>query len=125
MVVWGGNKGKILYPDTFHATIDDVPVRDIIHDDGYMNGELINDLQIRSTNIQALQNRCSGSANAVAICNTIHDWHNGSDQMVSMGVMTDNSPYGISTDICFSYPCYVEQGNWKIAEGLEINEFSW
>jgi hypothetical protein len=26
--------------------------------------------------------------------------------------------------LCFSYPCQVVNGEWKIVEGLNINEFS-
>lgn len=42
-----------------------------------------------------------------------------------MGVITDKSPYGIDTGLCFSYPCEVTaDGEWKIVEGLENNKFS-
>ena len=41
-----------------------------------------------------------------------------------MGVITDKSPYGLDSDLCFSYPCHVVNGEWKIVEGLNINGFS-
>lgn len=42
-----------------------------------------------------------------------------------MAVMPEESHYGISTEICYSYPCQVDNnGEWKIVDGLEINKFS-
>ena len=41
-----------------------------------------------------------------------------------MGVMSDKEQYGIPTGVCYSFPCNVVDGEWKIVEGLEINEFS-
>ena len=42
-----------------------------------------------------------------------------------MGVLPEESHYGISKDICYSYPCNVgPDGEWKIVDGLEINDFS-
>jgi len=42
-----------------------------------------------------------------------------------MGVMPEESHYGITNEICYSYPCQVDQnGNWKIVDGLAINKFS-
>ena len=56
----------------------------------------------------------------------MHDWWFGNQQggYVSMGVITDKSPYGVDTGICFSYPCEVVNGEWKIIEGLSINGYS-
>ena len=41
-----------------------------------------------------------------------------------MGVIPEESHYGISTGICYSFPCEVVDGEWRIVDGLEINEFS-
>jgi malate dehydrogenase len=38
-------------------------------------------------------------------------------------VPSDGS-YGIEEGIICSFPCTSENGDWKIVEGLEINEFS-
>lgn len=41
-----------------------------------------------------------------------------------MAVITDKSPYGIDTDLCYSYPVNVDKnGEWHIVEGLELNNF--
>lgn len=42
-----------------------------------------------------------------------------------MGVITDSSPYGLDTNLCFSYPCQVNaDGEWQIVTGLQNNDFS-
>lgn len=42
-----------------------------------------------------------------------------------MGVMPDEKHYGISNEICYSFPCQIDHnGEWKIVDGLEINAFS-
>lgn len=41
-----------------------------------------------------------------------------------MGVIPEQSHYGISTGICYSFPCEVVNGEWKIVDGLKINDFS-
>ena len=47
-----------------------------------------------------------------------------SDEIVSMGVMTDGTKYGIKAGICFSMPVQCKGGSWKVVEGIKINEFS-
>ena len=41
-----------------------------------------------------------------------------------MGVIPETSHYGIDTDLCYSYPCTCYNGEWKIVDGLDINDFS-
>ena len=41
-----------------------------------------------------------------------------------MGVIPEKSHYGISEKICYSYPCKIENGEWKIVENLKIDDFS-
>ena len=62
----------------------------------------------------------------MAACDHMHDWWYGNQLggYVSMGVIPDESHYGIDTNLCFSYPCEIStSGEWKIVEGLELNEF--
>jgi len=41
-----------------------------------------------------------------------------------MAVISDKEHYGIAPGICYSFPCVVDNGDWKIVEGLDINDFS-
>lgn len=40
-----------------------------------------------------------------------------------MGVPSDGS-YGVPEGLIFSFPCTVENGEWKIVQGLSIDEFA-
>ena len=41
-----------------------------------------------------------------------------------MGVISDGNTYGVPEGLVFSFPIVIENGNWKIKEGLSIDEFS-
>ena len=40
-----------------------------------------------------------------------------------MGVISDGS-YGIKEGLMYSYPVQIKDKNWKIVQGLSINEFA-
>lgn len=40
-----------------------------------------------------------------------------------MGVISKGE-YGAPSDINFSFPCTIKNGEWKIVEGLKLSEFS-
>lgn len=125
IIVWG-NHSATQYPDTFHATIGNKNLREVVGDDEFLNGEFISKVAKRGGEIISVMGKSSAPSAAAAACDHMHDWWFGNQKrgIVSMGVMTDISPYGIDTGICFSYPCNVVNGEWKIVEGLKINEFS-
>jgi malate dehydrogenase len=52
-------------------------------------------------------------------------WVQGTEtgDWVSMGVYSDGS-YDIAEGLIYSFPCTCEAGDWKIVQGLDINEFS-
>ena len=42
-----------------------------------------------------------------------------------MGVIPEESHYGVDPGLCYSFPCNIDaNGEWKIVDGLEINGFS-
>jgi malate dehydrogenase len=47
----------------------------------------------------------------------------GSDEWVTMGVPSDGS-YGIPAGIVFGFPCECKNGNFKIIQGVEIDDYS-
>ncbi|VDK36916.1 unnamed protein product [Anisakis simplex] len=62
---------------------------------------------------------------AKAACDHVHDWHHGTKagEWVSMAVASDGS-YGVPQGLVFSFPCTVEKGEWKIVQGLTLDEFA-
>lgn len=64
----------------------------------------------------------SAASAANAICDHIRSWVLGtnSGEIVSMGVISDNNPYGIKNNLIFSFPVTCQNGNWKIVENLNL-----
>lgn len=123
MTIWG-NHSSTQYPDLFHALVDDSVAIDKVERDWYEN-DFIPTVQQRGAAIIAARGASSAASAAnAAICH-MRDWALGSAEgdWVSMGVYSDGS-YGIEEGLIYSFPCVCENGDWKIVQGLEIDEFS-
>ena len=125
IVIWG-NHSVTQYPDTFHATVDGQSLREVVNDDDYLNGEFISKVAKRGAEIISVMDKSSAASAAAAACEHMHDWWFGNQEggWVSMGVIVEGGKYGVDGDLCFSYPCTVQNGEWAVVEGLTINEFS-
>lgn len=55
----------------------------------------------------------------------MRDWWNGTvpGSFVSMGVISDGS-YGVPKDIVFSFPVDINNKNWSIVQGLDVDSFA-
>jgi malate/lactate dehydrogenase len=125
VIIWG-NHSATQYPDTFHATVRGKPVREMVNDDEFLNGPFITRVAKRGAEIISVMKKSSAASAAAACCEHMHDWWYGNQLggYASMGVIPDESHYGISNEICYSYPCEIKDGEWKIVDGLDINDFS-
>eukprot|EP00355_Strombidium_rassoulzadegani_P003267 CAMPEP_0168612750 /NCGR_PEP_ID=MMETSP0449_2-20121227/3084_1 /TAXON_ID=1082188 /ORGANISM="Strombidium rassoulzadegani, Strain ras09" /LENGTH=298 /DNA_ID=CAMNT_0008653337 /DNA_START=177 /DNA_END=1073 /DNA_ORIENTATION=- len=125
IIVWG-NHSATQYPDTFHARIGKKNLREVVNDDAFLNGPFISKVAKRGAEIISVMKKSSAASAAASACDHVHDWWYGNQQggIVSMGVIPDKSYYGLDTGICYSYPCQCVDGEWKIVEGLKINQFS-
>ncbi len=66
----------------------------------------------------------SAASAANAAIDHIRDWVLGSNgEWVTMGIPSDGS-YGIPEGIIYGFPVTTENGEYKIVQGLEIDEFS-
>ena len=65
----------------------------------------------------------SAASAANAAIDHVHDWVLGSSDWVTMGVPSDGS-YGIPEGVVFGFPCECKDGQFKIIQGLEIDEYS-
>ncbi len=123
VVVWG-NHSATQYPDLHHACVAGTPAMDLIDMDWYEN-EFIHTVQQRGAAVIKARGLSSAASAANAAVDHMRDWVLGSaeDDWVSMGVYSDGS-YGIEEGLIYSYPCICRNGNWEIAQGLGVNEFS-
>jgi malate dehydrogenase len=125
IIIWG-NHSATQYPDTFHAKVCGKPLRQVVNDDAYLNGPFISTVAKRGAEIISVMKKSSAASAAAAACDHVHDWWYGNQTggIVSMGVIPEESHYGIVTGICYSFPCQCVDGEWKIIDGLDINDFS-
>lgn len=62
---------------------------------------------------------------ANAVKDHLRSWIFGTKEgeYVSMGVYVEKKVYDVSEDIVFSFPLTCKDFEWKLVEGLELNEF--
>jgi malate dehydrogenase len=65
----------------------------------------------------------SAASAANAAIDHVRDWVLGSSEWVTMGVPSDGS-YGIPEGVVYGFPCECKNGDYKIIQGLEIDEYS-
>ncbi|TYH95525.1 hypothetical protein ES332_A12G111700v1 [Gossypium tomentosum] len=129
VIIWG-NHSSTQYPDVNHATVtptnsEEKPVRSVVADDNWLNTEFITTVQQRGAAIIKARKLSSALSAASAACDHIRDWVLGTPKgtWVSMGVYSDGS-YGIQSGIIYSFPVTCDKGQWSIAQGLKIDDFS-
>ncbi|MGB1383079.1 MAG: malate dehydrogenase [Porticoccaceae bacterium] len=123
MTIWG-NHSATQYPDLHHAKVDGQLAIDLV-DQSWYEDEFIPTVQQRGAAIIKARGASSAASAANAAIAHMRTWVQGTeaDDWVSMGVYSDGS-YGIAEGLIYSFPCTCEAGDWKIVQGLEINEFS-
>jgi malate dehydrogenase len=123
MVIWG-NHSSTQYPDIRFTEIDGKPAADGV-DTGWYRDTFIPDVQQRGAAIIKARGASSAASAASAAIDHIRSWALGTPagDWVSMAVPADGS-YGIESGIIYSFPCVCEDGDYRIVQGLDIDEFS-
>ena len=123
VTVWG-NHSSTQYPDLTHATVKGAPITDILADRAWVEKDFIPTVAKRGAAIIAARGASSAASAASAAIDHVHDWVLGtSGSWTSSSVMSDGS-YGVPEGIISSFPCTSENGEWKIVQGLEVDDFS-
>ena len=123
MTIWG-NHSATQYPDIHHSTVDGELAIDMV-DQQWYEDQFIPTVQQRGAAIIKARGASSAASAANAAIAHMNSWALGTDanDWVSMGVYSDGS-YGITEGLIYSFPCTCQDGDWKIVQGLEINDFS-
>ncbi len=123
MLVWG-NHSSTQYPDIRFAKVDGKSAGDLVSQDWYRD-TFIPDVQQRGAAIIKARGASSAASAASAALDHVRNWALGTPEgdWVSMSVPADGS-YGIEPGVIYSYPCVCENGDYRIVQGLEIDEFS-
>ena len=121
--VWG-NHSPSMYPDLEHALIDGRPALELVDDRAWYEDDFIPTVGKRGAAIIEARGASSAASAANAAIDHVRDWVLGTDGgWVSMGVVSDGS-YGVDEGLISGYPVTCEGGEWKIVQGLEIDDFS-
>jgi malate dehydrogenase len=127
--IWG-NHSSTQYPDVNHGSVKkgsvQVPIRDAVHDDAYLNGDFISTVQKRGAAVIAARKFSSAFSAARAITDHMRDWFSGtpSGEFVSMGVFLEAPLYGIPAGLIYSMPVTCSGGEWTIVRDLAVDAFS-
>ena len=123
VTVWG-NHSSTQYPDLTQATVKGAPITDILADRAWVENDFIPTVAKRGAAIIDARGASSAASAASAAIDHVHDWVLGTSRSwTSSSVMSDGS-YGVPEGIISSFPCTSENGEWKIVQGLEIDDFS-
>ena len=121
--IWG-NHSATQYPDAYHAAIKGMPAAEVIDDDAWIKNEFIPRVQKRGAEVIEARGQSSAASAANAAINHVQTWYTGTPtgDWVSMGVPSTGQ-YGSPEGVIFSYPVTVENGVYRIVDGLELSDF--
>jgi malate dehydrogenase len=123
LVVWG-NHSPTMYPDYRFATVGGQSVKDSINDAAWNKDTFIPTVGKRGAAIIEARGLSSAASAANAAIDHMHDWVLGTNgKWVTMGIPSKGE-YGIPAEVIYGYPVVCENGEYKMIEGLEIDEFS-
>jgi len=124
MTIWG-NHSATQYPDLFNCKISDKSVAEVIDDQNWLENTFIPSVQQRGAAIIEARGASSAASAANAAIGHVRDWIDVTPEndWVSMAVCSDGS-YGVEEGLISSFPVTCSNGDWEIATGLEIDDFS-
>ena len=123
LTVWG-NHSPTMYADYRFATINGESVKDMINDQEWNANVFLPTVGKRGAAIIEARGLSSAASAANAAIDHMRDWALGTNgKWVTMGIPSDGS-YGIPEGVMFGFPVTTENGEYKIVQGLEIDEFS-
>jgi len=123
MTIWG-NHSSTQYPDIHHATVGGKAALGLV-DQGWYKDTFIPTVQQRGAAIIKARGASSAASAASAAIDHVRDWALGTngDDWVSMGVASDGS-YGIPEGVVYGYPVRCARGEYRIVQGLAIDDFA-
>jgi malate dehydrogenase len=123
ITIWG-NHSATQYPDLHQATVDGKAALSLV-DQAWYADTFIPVVQQRGAAIIKARGASSAASAASSAIDHIRDWVLGTadGDWVSMAVPSDGS-YGIPEGVIYGYPVTCKNGEYKIVQGLSINDFS-
>jgi len=123
VTIWG-NHSATQFPDLHHATVQGKAALSLV-DQAWYADTFIPTVQQRGAAIIKARGASSAASAASSAIDHVRTWVLGTaaGDWVSMGIPSEGS-YGIPEGIIYSYPVTTANGEYKIVQGLDVNEFS-
>ena len=123
LCVWG-NHSPTMYADYRFATIKGESVAAMINDQDWNANTFLPTVGKRGAAIIEARGVSSAASAANAAIDHMRDWALGTNgKWVTMGIASSGQ-YGIPDGTMFGFPVTCEGGEYKLVEGLAIDEFS-
>jgi len=123
LCVWG-NHSPTMYADYRFATVKGASIKDMIKDQVWNETVFLPTVGKRGAAIIEARGLSSAASAANAAIDHMRDWVLGTNgKWVTMGIPSDGQ-YGIPADIMFGMPVVCNAGEYKVVEGLAIDDFS-
>lgn len=124
MTIWG-NHSSTLVPDFGNARISGKPVTEKI-DRKWLENDFFANVQKRGAAIIAARGKSSAASAASAALDAMKDicFPTPKNMWYSSGIFSTGNPYGIQSDIIFSFPCITTgSGEIEIVPNLSLDPF--
>lgn len=123
VTIWG-NHSATQYPDAHHAEINGQPAPHVINDNAWLKETFVPSVQKRGAAVIEARGASSAASAANAAINHVQTWYRGTaaGDWTSMGIPSTGA-YGSPSDVIFSYPVTVNNGQIAIVEGLSLSDY--
>jgi len=123
LMIWG-NHSTTQYPDLSQADVKGVGAMTLLDREWYQT-QYIPRVAKRGAEIIDARGASSAASAANAALEHMRDWAAGTapGDWTSMAVRSDGS-YGIEEGLIYSFPVQCEGGDYKIVQGLPVDDFS-
>jgi malate dehydrogenase len=124
MTIWG-NHSTTQYPDLFHAEAAGKNDYELVGDHDWVENTFIPTVAKRGAAIIEARGASSAASAANAAVDHMRSWALGTAEgdWVSMAIVSDGS-YGVTAGLLSSFPCTCSGGNYRVVQGLDIDDFS-
>ncbi|KFZ81619.1 malate dehydrogenase [Amycolatopsis sp. MJM2582] len=124
VAIWG-NHSATQYPSIAHAEVSGKAATEVITDQAWLTDDFIPTVAKRGAAIIEARGLSSAASAASAAIDHVYTWVNGTPEgdWTSAAVVSDGS-YGVPEGLISSFPVTAANGEYKIVQGLEIDDFS-
>jgi len=123
LTIWG-NHSATQYPDFYNAKISGKSANEVITDEAWLQEDFIKIVQQRGAAIIKARGLSSAASAANACVSGVNRLINDTPGGETFSMcLASKGEYGVDNDLIFSFPCRVENGEVKVAEGVVHGEF--